>query len=103
MDLPGACLYLITSDDLSKHRLELARCMDWHKLKAYTQELLHSDDDGRVPPQINFDKVQERHVELFQLYMQKETEELSVEEAEKLWFYIEKENNGTATRRNGWV
>ncbi|RAQ44971.1 hypothetical protein AFGD_008158 [Aspergillus flavus] len=70
LGLPGSCPFSITDDDLSKHRLELSRYMDWHKLKSYTQELLHSDDDGWVSPQLDFGKVQERHAELYQLYLQ---------------------------------
>lgn len=90
MGLPNSCPYSVTNDELSKHTLELARYKDWHKLKSYTQELLHSDDDGWVPPQLDFEKVKARHAELFQLYIQKETEELSEEEAKKLWFYIDR-------------
>lgn len=70
LGLPGSFPFSITDDDLSKHRLELSRYMDWHKLKSYTQELLHSDDDGWVSPQLDFGKVQERHAELYQLYLQ---------------------------------
>ncbi|KKK24552.1 hypothetical protein AOCH_005942 [Aspergillus ochraceoroseus] len=84
------CPYQITSDDLLKHKLELSRYKDWHKLKAYTQELLHSDDDGWVPPQLDFDKVQARHNELFELYIQHESEQLPEQEAKKLWFYIDR-------------
>ncbi|KAE8348917.1 kinase-like domain-containing protein [Aspergillus coremiiformis] len=89
----GPCPYQTTGDELSRHRLELSQYKDWHQLKSYTQELLHSDDDGWVPPQLDFDKVQTRHDELFQLYMQKESEELSEEEAKKLWFYVDKNDS----------
>ncbi|KAE8137321.1 kinase-like domain-containing protein [Aspergillus pseudotamarii] len=89
MGFSGPCPFPVTGDVLSKHRLELSRYKDWHKLKSYTQELLQSDDDGWVPPQLDYDKVQDRHAELFQLYMQRETEEISEEEARELWFYKE--------------
>lgn len=91
MDFPHSCPYQVSNDELSKHKFELARHKDWHKLNSYTQELLHSDDDGWVPPQLDFEKVKARHDELFQLYIQKETEELPEEEARKLWFYIDRE------------
>ncbi|KAE8359194.1 hypothetical protein BDV27DRAFT_149801 [Aspergillus caelatus] len=74
----------------SVHKLEVSQYMDWHGLKLYTQELLHSDDDGWVPPQLDFDKVQERHAELCQLYLQGLTSELSEEEAETNWVYVDK-------------
>ncbi|KAE8313775.1 hypothetical protein BDV41DRAFT_564168 [Aspergillus transmontanensis] len=70
LGLPGSCPFSITDDDLSKHRLELSRYMDWHKLKSYTQEL---------------------HAELYQLYLQRQTEVISEEEAKRLWFYIDRD------------
>lgn len=88
--LSEPCPYQITRDDLLRHRLELSRYRDWQKLKAYTQELLHSDDDGWVPPHLDFNKVQARHTELFQLYIRKESEEVPEEEAKELWFYIDR-------------
>ncbi|KAE8322473.1 hypothetical protein BDV39DRAFT_196688 [Aspergillus sergii] len=91
LGLPGSCPFSITDDDLSKHRLELSRYMDWHKLKSYTQELLHSDDDGWVSPQLDFGKVQERHAELYPLYLQGQAEEISEEEGKRLWFYIDRD------------
>ncbi|RHZ63822.1 hypothetical protein CDV55_106457 [Aspergillus turcosus] len=91
MGLPHNCPCQLSKDELSKHTFELARYKDGHKLKSYTQELLHSDDDGWVPPHLDFDMVKARHAELFQLYIQKETAELPEEEAKKLWFYIDRE------------
>ncbi|KAE8151005.1 kinase-like domain-containing protein [Aspergillus avenaceus] len=88
--LSEPCPYQITDDEISNHRLELSQYKDWHKLKAYTQELLHSDDDGWVPPQLDFDKVRARHDELFQLFVERESEDMSEEEARKLWFYIDR-------------
>ncbi|PGH19280.1 hypothetical protein AJ80_04033 [Polytolypa hystricis UAMH7299] len=90
LGLSEPCPYRITSDDLSRYRLQLSQYKDWHKVKEYTQELLHSDDDGWVPPQLDFEKVQARHNELFQLFIQRESEVLPEEEAKKLWFYIGK-------------
>ncbi|KAI9370609.1 kinase-like domain-containing protein [Aspergillus egyptiacus] len=84
----GPCPYQISRDDLLRHRLELSRYKDWQKLKTYTQELLHSDDDGWISPQLNFSKVQARHNELFRLF--KESEELTEEEAKELWVYIDR-------------
>ncbi|KAL2782854.1 hypothetical protein BJX66DRAFT_330982 [Aspergillus keveii] len=70
------CPYQITSDDASKHNIELSRYKDWQTLKGYTQELLQSDDDGWVNPQLDSDK--------------SETETIPQEEAKALWFYIDR-------------
>ncbi|QKX63888.1 uncharacterized protein TRUGW13939_11060 [Talaromyces rugulosus] len=81
--------YLMTDDDLSKHELELSRYKDWQTLKGYTQELLQSDTDGWISPQLDFQKVSERHNELYKLYMEREIEELSEEDAKNLWYYVD--------------
>ncbi|KAL1986781.1 hypothetical protein VTN96DRAFT_5646 [Rasamsonia emersonii] len=91
MGLPQSCPYLVTCEDLSKHRQELHRYRDWHKLWGYTQELLHTDKDGWVPPQLDFDKVKAKHDELFQLYIQKEAAETSEDEVKSLWFYVDRD------------
>ncbi|PYI11238.1 serine/threonine protein kinase [Aspergillus sclerotiicarbonarius CBS 121057] len=89
MGIAEQCPYHITSEAVSKHKLELAGYNDWHTFKGYTQELLHSDDEGWVSPQLDFEKVQARHAELFQLYIERETEEIPEEEAKRHWFYME--------------
>ncbi|GFN11624.1 phosphotransferase family protein [Aspergillus tubingensis] len=89
MGIAEQCPFNITSEALSKHQMELSRYKDWQKLKGYTQELLQTDDEGWISAQLDFEKVQARHAELFQLYIEKETEEISEEEARRLWFYLE--------------
>ncbi|RAK95655.1 serine/threonine protein kinase [Aspergillus ibericus CBS 121593] len=92
MGLGDTCPFRINDVDLSKHQQEFARYKDWQKLKGYTQELLHTDDDGWVSPQLDFDKVRAKHDELFQIYMELETKAISKSEAERLWFYVEQPN-----------
>jgi hypothetical protein len=87
-DNEGPCPYQVTPDNVSKHNAELSRYTDWQTLKGYTQELLQTDDDGWVNPRLDFDGV--RHDVLFQLYMERETQVMSEEEARDLWFYIER-------------
>lgn len=92
--LCSPCSYQFTDDEISKHNLELSQYRGWHELKRCTHELLQTDDDGWVSPQSNFDQVQARHDELFQLYV--EREEVSPEEAKLAWFYVELESNTPA-------
>ncbi|OJJ45136.1 hypothetical protein ASPZODRAFT_70346 [Penicilliopsis zonata CBS 506.65] len=89
MGLSGCCSYSPTHEDLQRHAIELSTYQDWQRLKAYTQELLQTDDDGWVPPQLDFDQVKARHAELFNLYIQREAEVSSEAEARRLWFYVE--------------
>ena len=65
---------------------------DWQKLREYTQQLLQTDDEGWVSPQLNFDQVKAKHEELLELYLKNEaTTDVSREEAMKKWFYLEKD------------
>ncbi|GAB1211029.1 hypothetical protein ATERTT37_000141 [Aspergillus terreus] len=91
MGFEGPCPYAVADDDALRHMEELARYEDWRKVQFYTQELLQSDEDGWVSPELGFDKVKARHDELFQVYMARATEEVSEEEVRRLWFYIEEE------------
>ncbi|OJJ69960.1 hypothetical protein ASPBRDRAFT_56718 [Aspergillus brasiliensis CBS 101740] len=89
MGIVEQCPYHTTSKTVWKHKMELARYKDWQTLKGYTQELLQTDDEGWISPQLDFEKAQARHAELFQLYIEKEAEESTEEDARRLWFYLE--------------
>jgi hypothetical protein len=86
----GPCPYKITPEDIFKHNVELSRFKDWQTLKRHTQELLQTGDDSWVNPRLDFDKAKARHDELSQVYMERETQVMSEEEARDLWFYIER-------------
>jgi len=61
------------------------------KLREYTQELLCSDPEGWVPPQLDFDDVRAKYNKLFKFYLEKEAPVLSEEEAIRLWFCLDRD------------
>lgn len=77
----------LSKEELTTHEFQLAEYQDWVTLRKYTQEILLSDDDGWVPPELDFDKVQAQEKELFELYLQRQSPDTSAEEARELWFY----------------
>lgn len=89
-DFPAGCPYRFSREEISRHKQESSRYRDWQELREYTQQLLQSDDDGWVPPQLDFDEVKARHEELLEHYLKSEATEMSREEAMKLWFYLER-------------
>ncbi|KAI9835514.1 MAG: hypothetical protein M1819_001965 [Sarea resinae] len=91
MGLPGTCPFEISLEDRQRHEDEVGRYRDWHKLRACTQELLGSDDEGWVSPQLDFEAVQVTLRQLFDVYLEKYSAEMSDEAARRLWFYIERE------------
>ncbi|PYH96063.1 hypothetical protein BO71DRAFT_448924 [Aspergillus ellipticus CBS 707.79] len=91
MGLSGICPEVVSTEELARHRREMDNYKNWAQLKAYTQELLPSDDDGWVSPSPDFEKVKARHADLFRLYMSRETEEISEAEAERLWFHRDRD------------
>lgn len=85
--LTGSPPMTLSKEELTTHEFQLAEFQDWVTLRKYTQEILLSDDDGWVPPELDFDKVQAQEKELFELYLQRQSPDTSAEEARELWFY----------------
>ncbi|KIW45390.1 hypothetical protein, variant [Exophiala oligosperma] len=85
--LTGSPPMTLSKGEVATHDIQLAEYQDWVKLRKYTQEILCSDDDGWVSPELDFDKVQAQERELFELYLQRQAPGTSAEEARELWFY----------------
>ena len=84
---PGNCPLEFSKEELTVHEKQLTKYQNWLKLRKCTQDILCSDDDGWVPPQVNFEKIQAKEKELFELYLHGQPPGTSEEEARKLWFY----------------
>lgn len=85
--LTGSPPLTLSKEELATHEIQLTEYQDWVKLRKYTQEILCSDDDGWVSPELDFNKVQAQEKELFELYLQRQAPETSAEKARELWFY----------------
>ncbi|KAI1980122.1 hypothetical protein LOZ51_000497 [Ophidiomyces ophidiicola] len=88
LGLTGECPVSFSQEEIAKHLEERSQYRDWLQLRGYAQQLLYSDDEGWIPPQLDFEEMRIKHKELFELYLQKE--ELSEEEGRKTWFYSER-------------
>ncbi|RMZ85019.1 hypothetical protein DV738_g273, partial [Chaetothyriales sp. CBS 135597] len=66
---PGSCPIQFTSDELSLHQEQLGEYEDWRSLRQYTFDLLSTDEEGWVPPQLTFEAIRAYERKLFQLYM----------------------------------
>lgn len=90
LSLPEAPPITFSLEEQIQHETEMAELQDWLKLRQYTQELLNSDAEGWVPPQLDFEEVRAKHSQLFELYMENKDPNVSDEEARRRWFYVEK-------------
>ena len=88
--LGGSCPFTVPTEELIAHETQLAEYQDWVKLRKYTREILFSDEDGWVPPELDFDKIRAQEKELFELYLRRQAPDTSEEDAKKLWFYNER-------------
>lgn len=85
--LSGSCPFVLSKEELIAHETQLAEYQDWVKLRQYTQEILFSDEEGWVPPDLDFDKIKAQERELFELYLRRQAPGTLEAEAKMLWFY----------------
>jgi hypothetical protein len=78
-------------DEVAEHAQELERYDKWCTLRDYTRQLLGFDDEGWVSEERDFEEVQAKHRELYELYMRNQEPGQSLEKARSEWFYIERE------------
>lgn len=75
---------------LIAHETQLAEHQDQVKLLKYTQEILFSDQDGWIPPELDFDKLRAQEKEVFEVYLRRKSPDRSEGDAKKLWLYNER-------------
>ncbi|KAK5093247.1 Phosphotransferase enzyme [Exophiala xenobiotica] len=84
---PGSCPIQFTSGELSIHQEQLAEYDDWQSLRQYTFNVLSTDEEGWVPPQLTFEVIRAHERKLFQLYMNSQEPGITEEKAKALWFF----------------
>ncbi|KAL2001051.1 hypothetical protein VTN02DRAFT_2310 [Thermoascus thermophilus] len=85
------CPYTFTPEELARHERELAEYKEWHRLRRNMQQALHANDEGWVPPRVDFEQAQAKHKELFETYLRNMPPGTSEEAARKSWFYVDRE------------
>lgn len=88
--LGGSCPFVVSTEELIAHETQLAEYQDWVKLRKYTQEILYSDEEGWVPPELNFDAIRAQEQQLLEIYLRRRAPDMSEEDAGMLWFYNER-------------
>lgn len=88
LDCP--CPYSFSRAEIARHEIQLAEYRGWLKLRQHTHQMLHSNDGGWVPPEVDFDRIQSRHDRLFRHFVESKKAKMSEEDARKLWFFRER-------------
>lgn len=86
-EFPGSCPIQFTSGELSTHHEQLTEYDDWRSLRQYTFDVLSTDEEGWVPPQLTFEAIRAHERKLFQLYMNSQESGITEEKAKSLWFF----------------
>ncbi|KAJ5102422.1 hypothetical protein NUU61_004644 [Penicillium alfredii] len=90
LDLHQPCPYRFTNEEVAQHDKQLQEYRDWLKLREYTHQLLHSNDGGWVPPNVDFAATKAKHEKLFRHFVESKKVKMSEEDAQKLWFFRER-------------
>ncbi|KAH0838979.1 hypothetical protein FOPE_05642 [Fonsecaea pedrosoi] len=72
---------------MTAHETQLGEYRDWVQLRKYTQEILCSDEEGWVSPELDFEKVRAQERELFGIYLRRQAPDTLEKDAKVFWFY----------------
>lgn len=91
LGLDRPCPYSFTAEETARHGVQFEEYREWLKLRQHTHQMLHSNDGGWVPPDVDFDRVRAKHDKLFRHFVDsKKARKMSEEDAQKLWFFRER-------------
>lgn len=90
LSIDHPCPYSFTREEIARHEIQLEEYRDWLKLRRHTHQMLHSNDGGWVPPEVDFDRIKARHARLFRHFVESKKAKMSEEDAQKLWFFRER-------------
>ena len=92
---PGSCPIQFTHDELSIHQEQLTEYDEWRSLRQYTFDVLSTDEEGWVPPQLTFEAIRAHERKLFEIYMDSREPGITEGKAEALWFFSEPNRVGS--------
>ncbi|KAI9930737.1 hypothetical protein ASPWEDRAFT_471884 [Aspergillus wentii DTO 134E9] len=84
------CPYRFSREEVKQHEREYGEYVEWCKLREHTHQLLHSNDGGWVPPEVDFEETQRKHDKLFRHFLKTKMKHMTEQEARKLWFFRER-------------
>ncbi|KIW84147.1 hypothetical protein Z517_03394 [Fonsecaea pedrosoi CBS 271.37] len=85
--LSGSCPITVSSEEMTAHETQLGEYRDWVQLRKYTQEILCSDEEGWVSPELDSEKVRAQERELFGIYLRRQAPDTLGKDAKVFWFY----------------
>ncbi len=91
LQLTGECPFTFTKDEFAKHEEEVKRHEDRVYLQALARTQLCTDDDGWVPLH-DWEATTAMNQYLLNMFIETMAEEISGEEAVKMWPFSEESN-----------
>lgn len=90
LGLREKCPYHFSAGQIAQHEKQYGEYQEWLKLRTHTHQLLKSNDSGWIPPGVDFEETKHKHEKLHGSFVRKTMQDMSQEEAEKLWFFRER-------------
>lgn len=85
----GECPYSLTKDDLLTHERQFEEYSEWNKVQRLAQEILQTDSEGWISPEIDIDERRRQNRMLFSMYIEQMEGVRSVEEVRRMWPFLE--------------
>jgi len=96
------CPISFSDDDVQRHEQQFQKYRDFHRVHELARNVLGTDFEGWITPQVDFAKKQQQNEELLQEVMRRSGEyNKSPEEIRKIWPYSERTIDRRLSMRNG--
>jgi hypothetical protein len=80
----GDCPYSFTPDEIAAHKRDFAAYEERNDLRRLALEVLGTDDEGWIAPQVDFERVREMNKELVEMLIA-QWEGVTEEEVKRMW------------------
>lgn len=83
--VPGTSPLYFTNEQIARHKQEFKTYQEWHEMRKFVKEMLDTDDEGWVSPELELDELKSRNKRLFEYYVTKT--EKSFDEVKGMWSF----------------
>ena len=83
--LPDPCPIHFTAADIACHERQFSEYTQWHEIQEFARKYLDTDDEGWVPPEVDWAEKQSQNMALLELMAARLETQMSADEVRRIW------------------